>query len=577
MNYRAIISTTIFVFVVHCGYSSAAVIPPEWADVRVNPCAKASWQYLFWKSDGKCYPIFKQGYPCPATMELVFDSSTKEAKCQCPSGRLYWEEDGRCYEPFTPGPCPEGSFLHPGQEVQSRGMQRQDPLRRTLHQVQAWLGQQYEPSKVEPLGFVHCKQRGYCPANWGFWPATELCYPFDSQGPCQSGSLFRWNVVTQQAECGCQSAVIYQSSTKNDTLAGSSWRPFFWPISATCHEHHTNGPCKLGEVFGYNQSAQMTQCSCSKQLPSYHAESGQCFEKYTRGPCSVGMWLTSHPLDLPQYSMPASVRPAQSTRSKGSKTRKYSNTQPVANNRRNSIKQSLSCYCLPGFVYSEEDDQCFREYTQGPCRSGYFFIRSDEDDIKSPGLCWKNPCARQELYLPESQRCYAIHTQGPCLDGQIILADDAHGIGYRGRCGCSTTNLQHYWPADGKCYAHETTGPCDGDLLFSLRSGDGLTPACACPEDYVNYNGTTNCYKPFSQGPCQWNEWLVPAAAASGVGTNDVGSINDNRLDFEPYVCQCKPGYEYQMGSTYCQPPSLELLFSLPKAKNGPSRRFKRE
>lgn len=65
--------------------------------------SKASWQYLFWKSDGKCYPIFKQGYPCPATMELVFDSSTKEAKCQCPSGRLYWEEDGRCYEPFTPG------------------------------------------------------------------------------------------------------------------------------------------------------------------------------------------------------------------------------------------------------------------------------------------------------------------------------------------------------------------------------------------------------------------------------------------------------------------------------------------
>lgn len=175
---------------------------------------------------------------------------------------------------------------------------------------------------------------------------------------------------------------------------------------------NNTGPCRLGEVFGYNQSAQATQCSCSKQLPSYHTESGQCFEKYTRGPCSVGMWLISHPLDLPQYSMPAAVRPSQSSRSKGSKTRKYSNTQPVANNRRNSIKQGLSCYCLPGFVYSEEDDQCFREYTQGPCRSGYFFIRSEEGDIKSPGICWKNPCARQELYLPESQRCYGIHTQG---------------------------------------------------------------------------------------------------------------------------------------------------------------------
>jgi Domain of unknown function (DUF4789) len=169
----------------------------------------------------------------------------------------------------------------------------------------------------------------------------------------------------------------------------------------------------LGEVFGYNQSAQATQCSCSKQLPSYHAESGQCFEKYTRGPCSVGMWLTSHPLDLPQYSMPASARPTLSSRFKGSKARKvYPNAQPVGNNRRNSAKPSLSCYCLPGFVYSEDDDQCFREYTQGPCRSGYFFIRSEEGDIRSYGICWKNPCARQELYLPESQRCYGIHTQG---------------------------------------------------------------------------------------------------------------------------------------------------------------------
>lgn len=171
------------------------------------------------------------------------------------------------------------------------------------------------------------------------------------------------------------------------------------------------GPCKLGEVFVYNQSAQATQCSCSKQLPSYHAESGQCYEKYTRGPCSVGMWLTSHPLDLPQYSMQASVRPIlQSSRSKGSKSRKYPNT-PIGN-RRNSIKQSLECFCLPGFVYSEEDDQCFREYTQGPCRSGYFFIRNEKDDSQTSGSCWKNPCGRHELYLPESQRCYAIHTQG---------------------------------------------------------------------------------------------------------------------------------------------------------------------
>ena len=151
-------------------------------------------------------------------------------------------------------------------------------------------------------------------------------------------------------------------------------------------------------------------------------ESGQCFEKYTRGPCSVGMWLTSHPEDLPQYSMPASVRPiVPSTRSKGSKARKYPNT-PASSNRRNSataFKQTLTCFCLPGFVYSEEDDQCFREYTQGPCRSSYFFIRNDDEDSGTAGTCWKNPCGRQELYLPESQRCYGIHTQG--FDYQFIF------------------------------------------------------------------------------------------------------------------------------------------------------------
>lgn len=152
-----------------------------------------------------------------------------------------------------------------------------------------------------------------------------------------------------------------------------------------------------------------------------------------------------------------------------------------------------------------------------------------------------------------------------------MLADDQHGIGYRGRCGCSAVNLQYYWPADGNCYAHETSGPCRGDLVFTPRSSDGLAPSCSCPEDYVNYNGTFKCYKPFSQGPCQWNEWLVPAAAASGVGTNDVtSSIHYSKSpDHEPYVCQCKPGYEYQTGSTFCQPPSLELLFSLPKTASG--------
>ena len=144
-----------------------------------------------------------------------------------------------------------------------------------------------------------------------------------------------------------------------------------------------------------------------------------------------------------------------------------------------------------------------------------------------------------------------------------MLSDDQHGISYRGRCGCSALNSQYYWPDDGRCYAHETTGPCKNNLVFSLRSGQGLTPSCTCPAENVYFNGTGQCYKLFSQGPCQWNEWLVPSSSTN-VNVNEVDELPPG----EQYVCQCKPGYEYQSGSTFCQPPSLELLFSLPANKN---------
>lgn len=235
---------------------------------------------------------------------------------------------------------------------------------------------------------------------------------------------------------------------------------------------------------------------------------------------------------------------------------------------------------------------------KGPCRTGYFFIRAENAHEQLTGTCWKNPCGRQELYLPEHHRCYTIHSQGynqhglkcvclffyrpyrksmghhrPCPEGQLVLADDQHGIGYRGHCGCSTSNLQHYWPLDGKCYAHETRGPCRNTMVFSVRLGGGLTPSCICPSGQVYFNATRLCYKPYSQGPCAWNEWLAPSQS----DVNDVRSARAGRgLKDEDYVCQCKPGYAYQSGSTFCQPPSLELLFSLPTQPSASVQRERR-
>jgi hypothetical protein len=135
------------------------------------------------------------------------------------------------------------------------------------------------------------------------------------------------------------------------------------------------GPCRFGEVFIFNQTAQSTQCHCSKHSINYHPDTGQCFEKYTRGPCNAGMWLVSHPQDLPQYSIPASPIPVYQQSASGrpkipkGRSRQLGRRTRNGNPRRSAIAaspvKSLTCTCLPGFVYSKEEDQCFREYTQG--------------------------------------------------------------------------------------------------------------------------------------------------------------------------------------------------------------------
>jgi len=511
---------------------SAAVIPPAWADSSINPCAKESWQYLYWKGDGECYPIFKRG-PCPETQELVFDSAAKEATCRCPSQLLYWEEDRRCYAPFVRGPCPHGSFLHPGRATATSRDQRPDPHRRTLNHVKAWLNQS-ESNVLEPLGFVHCKQEGYCPPGWAFWFATELCYPLKRQGPCQTGSIFYWDKETGQAECGCRKEM--------------GWRRYYWPISSTCHEHWSRGPCPPGTIFSYNSTSKMTQCSCSSLSPGYHSLTDRCYSKFSQEPCNKGQWLTSRSDELPQHSIVPSIR----------------RVDPIVDSRKITNIGQLTCTCIPGYVYNKEDEQCYREFTQGPCQTGHFFIRNSDGDA---GICQLNPCSTQELYFSEQQSCFRIHSSGPCDHGQIVIGYDPHGIGYRGRCGCSPLNTPFYWPDDGNCYPHETQGPCPTTMVISTRFSNELKPTCICPEEHIFHKTTGQCYRLFSQGPCQWNEWLVPESAENDV--NSSISVDYSQLES---ACQCKPGYEYQVGSNYCQPPSMELLISLQNPFNGQER-----
>ena len=406
----------------------------------------------------------------------------------------------------------------------------------------------------QQLGFAHCKERGYCPSNWAFWPATELCYRLNSQGPCHNGNIFYWNAKNGQAECGCSQEELQQ---------------YFWPVSATCHEHYSQGPCPMGHIFSYNYSKETTQCSCTRHSNNYHDKTEKCYEKFSRGPCNQGQWLTSHSEDLPEYPVAASSRWQVSDLDLDVIPKKK--------------RTGLICLCLPGHLYSAKDNHCYRQFTQGPCKASSIFVMDTmaKGGGTKPGICIKNPCSRHELYFPELLKCFKSHSKGPCAHGQVVVSDDVHTISYRGRCGCSPANVQYYWPEDSKCYEHETRGPCTHeDFVVNIRTGNGINPECSCPENHVLFNVTGKCYRPFSQGPCEWNEWFVPKYQAN----NNLASTADNHsnyLDLIGYGCQCKPGYEYQLGSNYCQPPSVELLLSLgksgdrkePPLKNG-QRRF---
>lgn len=58
------------------------------------------------------------------------------------------------------------------------------------------------------------------------------------------------------------------------------------------------------------------------------------------------------------------------------------------------------------------------------------------------------------------------------------------------------------------CYLAETRGPCDKGQLFQLNSETGKAE-CRCKEGYIRYLNSTACYRPYTQGPCDTNKFLI--------------------------------------------------------------------
>ncbi|KAK9737425.1 protein of unknown function (DUF4789) [Popillia japonica] len=152
--------------------AEGAVAPPPWADPKVNPCAAQprGWQLLYWPPDGKCYKIFKMGYPCPDDMELS-PAATKAgvreflAECRCPPKSAQSTYDGRCHELFKTGPCQLGQYF----AADTRSHTESE-------------------SRKQHRGI--CRDIPKCEnPNEIFWPQNGRCYERLTKGPCTKGQL----------------------------------------------------------------------------------------------------------------------------------------------------------------------------------------------------------------------------------------------------------------------------------------------------------------------------------------------------------------------------------------------------
>ncbi|CAB0018137.1 unnamed protein product [Nesidiocoris tenuis] len=69
-----------------------------------------------------------------------------------------------------------------------------------------------------------------------------------------------------------------------------------------------------------------------------------------------------------------------------------------------------------------------------------------------------------------------------------------------------------FWPLDGKCYKIFQKGyPCPESMELTL--GKGGVAECQCPPGTAQSPRDAICYKLFSRGPCDENEYFAPIAA----------------------------------------------------------------
>nr|XP_053647168.1 uncharacterized protein LOC128698802 isoform X1 [Cherax quadricarinatus] len=407
--------------------SDGAVIPPRWVNTTLNPCARKSWQLLYWPRDNSCHRIFTQG-PCGETQEFYYDPSLGKGACRCPRGSLLYPRTGLCYPQFSQGPCSPRQYL----DLDKDGRK----------------GQCYDFLK--------------CPLRHVYWPRTNTCYEYHTRGPCLKGYLIYVNPNTGFPECGCERNLMFSN---------------YWSLTGLCFELFKRGPCLEGAIFLYNATKGATECSCSPSIiTNYHNESDGCYELNQQGPCLPGQILTFEPNAMStkcQCRKDHGLWPLS-----GHCYRLYSRGPcekghfftPTTNNSTNMVGECQVYPCTGTHRYHSAADSCFRLGWRAPCPEGQLFIYDEESPLR--GMCG---CTSELVgFWAADEQCYELGSRGPCQHSQILSYDKATGSVL---CTCDMRKGFITWH-DGLCYRLETRGPCSAGQVLGVKKWRPITPIC---------------------------------------------------------------------------------------------------
>lgn len=404
-----------------------AVIPPRWVNTTLNPCARNSWQLLYWPIDNSCHRIFTQG-PCGDTQEFYYEPSQGLGACRCPRGSLLYRPTGRCYPHFSRGPCSPRQYLDSDKNIME--------------------GKCYD--------FVKCPPRRV------YWPRTNTCYEYHTRGPCLKGYLIYVNPNTGFPECGCERNLMFSN---------------FWSLTSLCFELFKRGPCLEGSIFLYNATKGATECSCSSSIiTNYHNESDGCYELNQQGPCQPGQVFTFEPNAMAtrcQCRKDHALWPLS-----GYCYRLYSKGpcekghvfMPVTNETTSAVGECQLYPCTGTQRYHPATDSCFKLGWRGPCPEGQLFIYDEESPLR--GTCG---CTSELVgYWAPDEQCYELGSRGPCQHTQILSYDKAISSVI---CTCDLRKGFIMWH-DGHCYRLETRGPCGAGLVLGVKRWRPVMPIC---------------------------------------------------------------------------------------------------